>query len=414
MRAFAVSVRVAIALAAGATVAVTPARAAAPTSTEGANGPTIVLVHGAWEQGSSWRLVAEQLRDRGYRVVVPEIALRTLAGDAAQIADVVKGIDGPAVLVGHSYGGAVISNVAASPNVAALVFIAAFAPDRGESILGLDARDLGSLVAASLVPVPFVVPAIGVDLFINRLLYRSVFAADVAEPAATEMAATQRPLTLAALSEPSAEPSWKTIASWYLVAANDLAIPPATERFMAGRAKATTVEVASSHAAPVSHPDAVVDTILSAARHAAPPPEPEPPPSLPSIAKLRVAPSAFRAARSGPTVRPASAGAATRVSYDLDLPATVRFTVQRSARGRSVGGRCVVPTARNRARRACSRFAAVRGSFARKRPAGADRFTFTARIVRRTLAPGRYRLVATPTAAGLAGTPARAAFRIVG
>ena len=405
------SVRLAVALAAGAFVAVTPAQAAAPGSTEGADGPTIVLVHGAWEQGSSWRLVAEQLRDRGYSVLAPEMALRTLAGDAAQIADVVKGMGRPAVLVGHSYGGAVISNVAAGPNVAALVFIAAFAPDRGESILGLDARDLGSLVAASLVPVPFLVPAIGVDLFINRLLYRSVFAADVAEPAATEMAATQRPLTLAALSEPAAEPSWKTIASWYLVAANDLAIPPATERFMAARAKATTVEVASSHAAPVSHPDAVVDTILSAARHVAPPPAPQP--AAPTVARLRVAPSAFRAARSGPAVRPASARVATRVSYDLDVPATVRFTVQRSARGRSVGGRCVVPTARNRSQRACSRFAALRGSFTRRRPAGADRFTFTARIARRALAAGRYRLVATPTAGGLAGKPARAAFRVI-
>ncbi len=413
MRAFAASVRVAVALAAGAFVVVEPAQAAAPATTEGADGPTIVLVHGAWERASSWRLVAEQLRDRGYRVVAPEIALRTLAGDAAQIADVVQGLDGPAVLVGHSYGGAVISNVAVGPNVAALVFIAAFAPDRGESILGLDARDLGSLVAASLVPVPFLTPTVGVDLFINRLLYRSVFAADVAEPAATEMAATQRPLTLAALSAPSAEPSWKTVASWYLVAADDLAIPPATERFMAGRAKATTVEVASSHAAPVSHPDAVVDTILSAARHVAPPPEPEPSLAAPTIARLRVAPSAFRAARSGPSVRLASARAATRVSYDLDVPATVRFTVQRSTRGRSVGGRCVAPAARNRAQRGCTRFAAVRGSFTRRRPAGADRFTFTARIARRALAAGRYRLVATPTAGGLAGKPARASFRIV-
>ena len=239
MRALAASVRLAVALAAGALVAGTQARAAAPSSTEGANGPTIVLVHGAWEQASSWRLVAEQLRARGYpgrragdraadaRRDAPRRSPTSLRASTARPCSSDIRTVAPA-----------ISNVAASPNVVALVFIAAFAPDRGESILRLDARDLGSLVATSLVPVPFVTPTIGVDLFIELWPpYRSVFAADVAEPAATEMAATQLPPTLAALSEPSAEPAWKTIASWYLVAANDLAIPPATERFMAGRAK---------------------------------------------------------------------------------------------------------------------------------------------------------------------------------
>ena len=356
---------------------------------------TVVLVHGAWEQGASWSLVAERLRARGYRVVVPELALRRLASDAAQVAGVVKGIDGPVVLVGHSYGGAVISNVAAD-SVVALVFIAAFAPERGESIVGLDAHDPGSLVAPSLVPVPFTNGGVGFDLYINSLLYRTVFAQDVAEATAATMASMQRPLTLDALTEPSKAPSWKTIASWYLVARNDLAIAPATERFMAARARSTTVEVASSHAAHVSQPDAVTDLIAAAAGSAAEPP----PASAPVVSNLRLSPSTLRAGRS------------THVSYTLSAPAAVRFTVQRAVAGRSAGGRCAAPMSSNRARPACTRFASVRGSLTRTRPAGADRFTFTARLAGRALSPGRYRLVATPAAGARAGGPARARFRI--
>jgi pimeloyl-ACP methyl ester carboxylesterase len=389
-----------------------PAAQAAPASaesTEGAGGPTVVLVHGAWELASSWSLVADRLRARGYRVVAPEIPLRTLAGDGAVVADVVRRIDGPTVLVGHSYGGSVIS-VAASANsdVRALVFIAAFAPDRGESIFQLGARPPVSMVPEALVPVPFVGAGgeAGVDLYINTLLYRPVFAGDVAETAAAAMAATQRPLTLAAaLSGPAAAPAWKSIASWYLVARDDLAIPPATERFMAARARASTVEIDSSHAAPVSHPDDVTDLILTAARSSVAP--------VAAITELRLTPSTFRAARSGPAASAAAARTATRVSYALDAPATVRFAVERSVAGRSVGGRCVAPAASNRARRACSRFAGVRGAFTRDRPAGADRFTFSARVAGRALSPGRYRLVATPSVAGRAGEPSRARFRIV-
>ncbi len=368
---------VAVAVAAAAMIVAAPARAASADSSEGAGGPTIVLVHGAWEQASSWSAVAERLRARGYRVLAPEIPLRTLAGDAAIVAGIVHDVDGPVVLAGHSYGGAVISNSAGS-NVAALVYVAAFAPDAGESIVGLDSRVPGSLVAASLVPVPFAGPESGIDLYINPLLYPPVFAADLPAQAAANMAATQRPLTLTALTDPAAEPAWKTIASWYLVARDDLAIPPDVERFMARRAKATTVEIASSHAAPVSHPDAVTDLILDAARTAAPP-------TPATVTGLRVSPSAFRTARSA------------RVSYSLDVAASVRFGVQRAAGGRRVGGRCTAPAKSNRAQPACTRLLALRGGFTRTRPAGADRFRFTGRISGRTLTPGSYRLVATPT-----------------
>ena len=253
---------------------------------------------------------------------------------------------------------------------------------------------------------PFAEPAIGIDLYINPVLYRSVFAADVPEAVAAQMAATQRPLTLDALSDPAAAPAWKAIASWYMVAANDLAIPPETERFMARRAKATTVEVASSHAAAVSHPDAVTDLVLAAARSTAPPP----PATVAAVSKLRISPRTFRAAPAGAAVRQAAVRIGTRVSYELNVPATVRFTVRRSARGRRVGGRCVTATASNRGRRGCTRSVALRGAFSRTRPAGADRFTFTARLDGRALAPGDYRLVATPAG----GEPARAAFRVAG
>lgn len=391
-------VAIAVAVAVGAIFAAsTQARFAG--ADEGVAGPTIVLVHGAWEQASSWSAVAEQLRARGYRVLAPDLPLRTLGDDAAAVARIVKAITGPKVLVGHSYGGAVISNVA-SDDVKALVYIAAFAPDRGESTFGLGVRAPGSLVGASLVPVPFVGPdgAVGSDLYVNPLLYPSVFAQDVSAPTAATMARTQRPLTLAALLEQSAAPAWRTITSWYMVAGNDLAIPPATERFMAERAKATTVEIASSHAAQVSHPDAVTDLILAAARSASPLPAP-----VAAVTRLRLSPSTFRAARSGPSVRAAAVPTAARVSYAVNAPATVRFAAQR----------CVTPTTSNRQSRRCTRFVSVRGSFSRSRPAGGDRFTFTGRLGGRVLQPGHYRLVATPSGDGRTGKRTRALFRIV-
>jgi len=234
--------------------------------------PTVVLVHGAWDRPAGWDGVAPRLRDAGYAVVVPDNPLRTVSGDAAAISRVLHGVSGPIVLVGHSYGGMVITNAALyNPRVKALVYIAAFAPDQGETALGLVARSPGSLLPAALVPAPFIGPdgRIGVNTTINPLLFRTVFAQDVASRAAREMAATQRPATLASGAGKSGVPAWRSIPSWYMVARNDRIIPPAVERFMAQRAHATTIEVASSHAVPASHPADVANLILTAARSTA-------------------------------------------------------------------------------------------------------------------------------------------------
>lgn len=406
--------RVVAAMSAASTIlAATPAQAASAGATGAAPAPTVVLVHGAWEQPSSWAAVAARLREHGYRVVVPDNPLRTLSGDVASIAAVVKGIAGPIVLVGHSYGGSVITGAAdGNPNVKALVYIAAFAPERGESALGLGLRVPGSLLPVALVPMPFVEPGgrLGVDVTVNPLLFRAAFAQDVAPATAAAMAAAQRPVTLAALMDQTATPTWKAIPSWFLVARKDRAIPPATQRFMAARARASTVEIDSSHAAQVAHPDAVTDLILAAGAAAAGPPSPA---LTPAVTGLRVSPSTFRVARSGPAVAAPSLRTAARVTYTLDAPASVRLTVQRAARGRKAGGRCLPRAAGDRGGPDCTLLVAARGSITRVRPAGADRFTFTARIAGRALPPGRYRLVATPRADGRSGTPARARFRIV-
>jgi hypothetical protein len=195
-----------------------------------------------------------------------------------------------------------------------------------------------------------------------------------------------------------------------MVARQDRAIPAATQRFMARRARADTVEIDSSHAAQVAHPDAVTNLVLAAAGAAGAPPAPA---VTPAIAGLRLSPTTFRAEPSDLFARAASVRTATRVSYTLNVPAGVRFTVQRSGHGRNVGRRCLERTAGNRAHRACTRFVAVRGSLLRSRPAGTDDFTFDGRLAGRALHPGRYRLVAIPSAGGRTGTPARARFRIV-
>jgi pimeloyl-ACP methyl ester carboxylesterase len=231
--------------------------------------PTVVLVHGAWDTPAGWNGVAARLRDAGYPVVVPNNPLRTVWGDAAAISRVLHGVAGPIVLVGHSYGGFVMTNAALNnPRVKALVYIAAFAPDEGETALGLIAKSPGSLLPAALVATPFVGPdaKLGVNTIINPLLFSTVFAQDVPSRLAREMATHQGPATLASGAGKSGVPAWRTIPSWYMVARNDRTIPPAVERFMAQRAHATTVEISSSHAAPAAHPAEVADFVLTAAR----------------------------------------------------------------------------------------------------------------------------------------------------
>ncbi|MEU3186453.1 alpha/beta hydrolase [Streptomyces sp. NPDC006923] len=227
--------------------------------------PTIVLVHGAFADSSSWDGVVARLEREGYPVLGVANPLRDLAGDAAYLSSVLDTIPGPVVLVGHSYGGAVITNAAAGhANVRALVYIAAFAPDQGESSLGITGEYPGSQLPSSLVVRPF--PG-GQDAYIDPSAFRKVFAADVPAREARLLAAGQRPVAVAALAAPSSAPAWRTIPSWYLVAAADQAIPPAAERAMARRAHAHTVTVpGASHAVSVSHPEAVADLVGAAAR----------------------------------------------------------------------------------------------------------------------------------------------------
>jgi pimeloyl-ACP methyl ester carboxylesterase len=223
--------------------------------------PTIVIEHGAFTDASGWDDVIGRLERKGYRVIAPANPLRGVAADAAYLKSILNTIDTPVVLVGHSYGGAVITN-AATGNVKALVYIAAVAPDAGESQLDIFARFPGSLLGPkTLVERRF--PG-GTDQYVKAEAFRDVFSADQPAANAATMAATQRPLAKVAASEKSGRPAWRTIPSWYMVAGHDHAIPPAAERFMAKRAHAHTVEVASSHTVMLSHPDAVTTLILDA------------------------------------------------------------------------------------------------------------------------------------------------------
>lgn len=225
--------------------------------------PTVVLVHGAFADSSSWNPVISELQREGYHVVAPANPLRGLTSDSAYLASVLAAIDGPIILVGHSYGGAVITDAATgNPNVKALVYIAAFAPDLGDSLASISQGYPNNDLGTSVLQRPY--PG-GVDLYINPAVFRPVFAADLPASTTAQMAVTQRPLGVAGFTDPSAAPAWKSVPSWYLVAANDRAIDPAAERFMAARAGAHTTEIRSSHVAMLSHPDAVVRLVNDAA-----------------------------------------------------------------------------------------------------------------------------------------------------
>jgi pimeloyl-ACP methyl ester carboxylesterase len=230
--------------------------------------PTIVLVHGAFAESSSWDGVVDRLLAEGHRVVAAANPLRGLASDAASVSDLVRSIEGPIVLVAHSYGGAVISNVDADAGeIAGLVYVAGFAPESGESALTLTGLFPGSTLGDALQPVS---RSDGTtDLFISPERFHAQFAADVPAPHAARMAATQRPVTQEALVEPSgARPLWKELPSWFLFGEKDRSIPAAAQHFMAERAGARrTIEIpGASHAIAVSHADVTAQTILEAAR----------------------------------------------------------------------------------------------------------------------------------------------------
>ena len=231
--------------------------------------PTIVFVHGGWADSSGWNQEITNLEQRGYLLIAPADPLRDLTSDAAYIRSVLQTISGPIVLVGHSYGGAVITNAAVGvPNVKALVFIAAFAPDKGESLVQLVTMNPGSQIGPTTLdfrPYPLPGGGTGTDLYIKKSAFHDAFAADLPLQMTDQMQATQRPFSNEAFQSPSGEPAWKTIPSWYMVATQDHALPPATERFMAQRAHASTVEVDSSHVAMISQPEATTRLILDAA-----------------------------------------------------------------------------------------------------------------------------------------------------
>jgi pimeloyl-ACP methyl ester carboxylesterase len=227
--------------------------------------PTIVLVHGAFADASGWNDVTRILQCDGYTVLAPANPLRGVAGDSAYLSSILATLTGPVVLVAHSYGGMVITNAATGNlNVKALVYVAAFAPDQGETLEHLQLRFPGSKLG--LEALDFRPYAGGTDGYVKPAVFRDVFASDL--PAATTdvMAVTQRPGDTRTLQDPSGVPAWKSIPSWYLVARNDNLIPAAAQRFMAQRARARTTEVDASHVAMISRPRITADVIKHAAR----------------------------------------------------------------------------------------------------------------------------------------------------
>jgi pimeloyl-ACP methyl ester carboxylesterase len=229
--------------------------------------PTVVLVHGAFADSSSWNGVITILRHDGYRVIAAPNPLRGVRADADVIAGVVNSVKGPVVLVGHSYAGSVISEAGEGlPQVKALVYVAAFAPDTGETALGLTGKFPGSTLGPTLAP-PVPLGDGGHDLYVQQARFPAQFAADVPAAEARQMAAGQRPITQAALSEPSSAPAWRHIPSWFIYGSADRNIPPAAMAFMADRAHARQVVVVkgASHVLMVSHPAQVARMIERAA-----------------------------------------------------------------------------------------------------------------------------------------------------
>jgi pimeloyl-ACP methyl ester carboxylesterase len=222
--------------------------------------PNIVLVHGAWADGSCWTGVIERLQTQGFQVRAPQFPLTSLADDVSRLREVLEFQSGPTIVVGHSYGGQIMTALGdEAPNVAGLVYIAAFGLDEGES--------LGALLSAGP-PAPALVHLftdsrgfawLSEDDFVNH------FAADVDPTWARVMYAVQQPLASSGFADVMGVPAWKSLPSWYLVAQNDEALPPDAERQFAARMGATTVEIPSSHVAMVSHPDEVVELIVKAA-----------------------------------------------------------------------------------------------------------------------------------------------------
>jgi pimeloyl-ACP methyl ester carboxylesterase len=225
--------------------------------------PTVVLVHGAFAESASWNGVIRRLQEEGYTAIAAANPLRSVAGDAESVASIFEAVEGPIVLVGHSYGGIVISNAARDhENVKALVYVCGFAPEEGENAFELSGRFPGSTLGEALWPVPLSDGS--TDLYIRQELFHQQFAADVPAEQTALMAVSQRPGRDGALTEDSGAPAWKSIPSWFVFGELDKNIPAALHRFMAERAQGReVVEIeGASHAVGVSHPEEVADLIL--------------------------------------------------------------------------------------------------------------------------------------------------------
>lgn len=257
-----------VVLAAGVLATGTGSTAQAVAETAATPKPTVVLVHGAFAGSSGWNDVIAGLSERGFPVLAFSNPLRSPVSDGEYLRQFLSTIPGPLVLVGHSYGGAVITNAATgNPNVKALVYVAAYAPAEGESVAAANALGGGhTVVTDHLVVRPYpAAPEGDADAFIDPTWFHRLFAQDLPRSVTALMAVSQRPGALGALVSPSGAPAWATIPSWYLVARQDRIIPPEAERSMAERAGSTTVVINSSHVAMMSHPGAVTKLILQAA-----------------------------------------------------------------------------------------------------------------------------------------------------
>ncbi len=222
------------------------------------NTTKIILVHGAWADGSSWGKVIQFLQNAGYRVTAVQLPLHDSADDIATVKRAVELVGGPVILVGHSYGGFVITNAAYNnPNVTGLVYVAAFAPDEGES--------LGTFVTPAMLPPGILILDSAGMSYINPDMFHDAFAQDVNMTEADILAIAQKPFNQSIFTEPSGPPAWKQLKTWYQVSDSDHMIPPDTQRMFAQRMNATTISIDTSHASYVAHPDEIAQLILDAA-----------------------------------------------------------------------------------------------------------------------------------------------------
>jgi pimeloyl-ACP methyl ester carboxylesterase len=219
---------------------------------------TIILVHGGWADGSSWGKVITILKNAGHRVIAVQLPLHNSADDIATVKRAVELAGGPVLLVGHSYGGFVITNAGSNnPNVTGLVYVAAFAPDEGES--------LGTFVNPAMLPPGILIADSAGLTYINPDMFHDAFAQDVNTTEADVMAIAQKPFNQSIFGEPSGPPAWKQLKTWYQVSDSDRMIPPDTQRMFAQRMNATTISIDTSHASYVAHPDEIAQLILDAA-----------------------------------------------------------------------------------------------------------------------------------------------------